>query len=126
MDVDSRTVIIDLGLERGEPPTYRSPSRSTVPLWFAPALLAVLVLLSSAASASPAKPPLATLFSLQVGPADAYALTGSGQLLAQTYGSLTSYDLGTGRLRWRAGQSTPAYRLRTGDGLLLMRPYTIG
>ena len=126
MTVDSAAIIIDLGLERGEPPTYRSPSRSTVPAWFPPAVLAVLVLLCTTASAAPVKPPLSAIFSLQVGPADAYALTEGGQLLAQTFGSLTSYDLGTGRMRWQTGQSAPTYRLRTDSGLVLMRPYTIG
>jgi outer membrane protein assembly factor BamB len=86
----------------------------------------MLVLLCSSASAAPVPPPLSTIFSLEVGPADAYALTDGGQLLAQTFGSLTSYDLGTGRMRWQTGQSSPTYRLRTGDGLVLMRPYMIG
>ena len=126
MDFDSTAVIIDLGTERGEPPTYASPRRSTVPAWFPPAVLAVLVLLCTTASAAPVKPPLSAIFSLQVGPADAYALTEGGQLLAQTFGTLTSYDLGTGRMRWQTGQSAPTYRLRTGDGLVLMRPYTFG
>lgn len=126
MDVTEGTVFIDLGLERGEPPSYASRSSATAPLWFPAALLAALVLLMSGASAAPAKSPLSTVFSLQVGPADAFALTDDGNLLAQTFGLLTSYDLGTGQVRWQAGQSTPAYRLRIGDGLVLMRPWSIG
>ena len=126
MDDNGDVVVIDLGLERGEPPTYSSPTRPTTPIWVPAALLAVLVLVFTAGSVAPAKSPLATLFRLQVGPADTYALTDDGQLLAQTFGLLTSYDLGTGRLRWQAGQSTPAYRLRLSDDLVLMRPWTVG
>jgi hypothetical protein len=125
MDVNGGTLIIDLGLERGEPPSYAVPHVRTFPTWLPAALLAALVLLLAGASAAPAQPPLTTLFSLQVGPADAYALTDEGHLLAQTFGQLTSYDLKTGRMRWQAGQSTPAYRLRMGDGLVLMRPWTV-
>ena len=124
MDASGGTVIIDLGLERGEPPSYGS--RSTVPGWTPVLFLAALVLLMAGASAAPAKSPLDTVFSLQVGPADAYALTDDGNLLAQTFGLLTSYNLADGRMHWQAGEATPAYRLRLGDGLVLMRPWTIG
>src|SRR4051812_29233276 len=118
MDVSGGTVIIDLGLERGEPPSYRSRGRSTVPAWSPILFLAAVVLLMAGASAAPVKPPLDAVFSLPVGPADAYALTDDGDLLAETFGLLTSYDLSDGRMRWQAGQSTPAYRLRLGDGLV--------
>jgi outer membrane protein assembly factor BamB len=124
MELVSGAVVIDLGTERGEPDSYESPSRSTLPGWFPAAVLAVLVLFGTTASAAPVASPLTRVFSLQVGPADAYALTGSGQLLAQTFGTLTSYDLGTGRMGWQAGQSTPAYRLRLSEGLVLMRPWS--
>jgi outer membrane protein assembly factor BamB len=126
MDVETGVVVIDLGLERGEPETYGTPQRSTVPSWLPSAVLAVLVLLCAAASAAPQPSPLSTVFTLQAGPADAYALTPNGELLAQTFGTLASYDLGTGRMRWQTQQSTPSYRLRTGDGLVLLRPYTNG
>ena len=124
MGVSSGTVIIDLGLERGEPPTYSAPGRPTVPLWTPAALLVALVLVMAGASAAPGRSPLEAIFRIQVGPADTYALSGDGQLLAQTFGLLTSYDLGTGQMRWQAGQSTPAYRLRLSEGLVLMRPWT--
>jgi outer membrane protein assembly factor BamB len=117
-------VVIDLGYDRGEPLQYRERSRSSVQSWSPAALLAVLVLLLAGASAGPAKPPMNPLFRLQIGPADTYAVTDDGQLLAQTFGLLTSYDLDTGRLKWQAGQSTPAYRLRLSGGLVLMRPWT--
>ncbi|MCU7725842.1 PQQ-like beta-propeller repeat protein [Actinoplanes sp. KI2] len=117
------TVTIDLGLERGEPPTYSSPGRRTTPLWVPAALLAALVLIFGTGSAPPARSPLSAMFRLQVGPADSYATTEDGQLLAETFGLLTSYDLTSGRLRWQAGQSTPAYRLRISDHLALMRPW---
>jgi outer membrane protein assembly factor BamB len=118
------TVIIDLGLARGEPDEYARPARSTTPDWFAPVLLAVIVLLSSAASAAPPPPALTAVLTLPLGPADPYALTDRGDLLAQTYGTLSSYDLGDGRLNWQAGSASPTYRLRTGGDLVLMRPWS--
>jgi putative pyrroloquinoline-quinone binding quinoprotein len=126
VDVSSAPIIIDLGYERGEPPTYRSRQRSTTPSWFPVAMLSALVLLFAGGSAGPAKSPLSAVFQLPVGPADGYALTETGTLLAQSYGQLSSYDLRTGRLRWEAGESTPSYRLRTVGNLVLMRPLAIG
>lgn len=119
-------IVIDLGYERGEPPSYRAPGHSTFPSWVPVALLGALVLLFAGASAAPAKPPLTPVFRLQIGPADTYAVTADGQLLAETFGLLTSYGLDDGKLRWQAGQSTPAYRLRLGGGLVLMRPWSAG
>jgi PQQ-like domain len=119
-------VIIDLGLDRGEPETYASPTRSTVPAWFGPLIVAVLVLLSTVASAAPPPPPLSPLLNLEVGPSDSYAVTDAGQLLAQTFGTLSSYDLRTGELRWQADTVTPTYRLRTGSGVVLLRPWATG
>jgi outer membrane protein assembly factor BamB len=126
MDVTPGSVVIDLGYERGEPPSYARPGRTTMPAWLPVAFLAALVLVMAGASAGPTRSPLATVFSLEVGPADAFALADDGTLLAQTFGLLTSYDLADGRIRWQAGQATPAYRLRLSDGLLLMRPWTVG
>jgi len=123
MDDSGGTVTIDLGLERGEPPTYSEPSRRTTPLWVPAALLAALVLVCGAGSVPAPRSPLSAVFRLRVGPADSYATTDDGQLLAETFGLLTSYDLGSGRLRWQAGQSTPAYRLRISGNLVLMRPW---
>lgn len=118
------TVIIDLGLARGEPDEYVRPVRSTMPPWFAPALIAVIVLLSSAASAAPPAPPLSPVLTVPFGPADPYTLTGDGDLLAQTYGTLSSYRLADGRLNWQVGSASPTYRLRTGGNLVLMRPWS--
>ncbi|WP_030434046.1 PQQ-binding-like beta-propeller repeat protein [Actinoplanes subtropicus] len=123
MDDFGGTVTIDLGLERGEPPTYSSPRVRTTPLWVPAALLAALVLVCGAGSVPPPRSPLSAVFQLRVGPADSYATTADGQLLAETFGLLTSYDLTSGRLRWQAGQSTPAYRLRISDDVVLMRPW---
>ena len=120
------TVIIDLGLDRGEPETYRSPTRRTVADWFGPVVVAALVLFSSVASASPPPPPLSTVFSMRLGPTDTYAVTDDGRLLTQSSGRLSLYDLGTGRRQWSSGSAAPAYRLRTGDGLVLMRPWSAG
>src|SRR5689334_14388352 len=97
-------VVIDLGLDRGVPENYERPERSTTPQWFAPVMLAVLLLLSSGASAAPPPPPLTEVLRIPMGPADPYLITGGEQLLTQTYGLLTAYDLGTGAQRWRAGQ----------------------
>lgn len=120
------TVVIDLGLARGEPDEYHRPVGPTLPVWLAPALVAVLVLLSSVASASPPPAPLRPVLSLPVGPADAYTLTPEGDLIAQTYGTLSSYDLGSGELHWQAGSAAPSYRLRTASGLVLLRPWSSG
>jgi hypothetical protein len=124
--LSGNTVIIDLGLDRGEPDTYLTPTRSTVPDWFGPMLAALLVLVSSAASAAPPPPPLSTLLSLRIGPTDSYAVTDNGQLLAQTVGKLSLYDLGSGALRWRSDSTGPTSRLRTGSGLVLLRPWSNG
>jgi outer membrane protein assembly factor BamB len=120
------TIVIDLGLDRGEPETYTHPSRSTVSGWFASLVLGLLVLVSSVASGAPPPPALSPLLSLRVGPADSYALTDGGELLAQTQGRISAYDLADGRLRWQADQDRPTYRLRTAGGLVLMRPWTYG
>ncbi|MBU2662370.1 PQQ-binding-like beta-propeller repeat protein [Actinoplanes bogorensis] len=126
MTVQGNTVIIDLGLERGEPDSYDSPQRSTYPGWFPAAVLAVLVLLTAGASAAPGKPPFTEVFGLEIGTADAYALTEDGQLLAQTGGMLSAYELSDGETQWENGETKPAFRLRLGSGLILMRPWTIG
>ncbi len=124
--MQSNTVIIDLGLERGEPDSYDSPQRSTFPGWFPAAVLTTLILLTAGASMAPAKAALTEVFSLSVGPADAYALTEDGRLLAQSFGMLSAYDLDNGATQWEAGQTAPAFRLRLGSGLVLMRPWTVG
>jgi outer membrane protein assembly factor BamB len=121
-----RTIIIDLGLDRGEPETYASPTRSTVPDWFRPLLVAVLVLVALTASAAPPPPALTSLLSLRVGPGDSYLITDSGQLLAQSAGTLTAYDLADGAERWAAATSAPTYRIRTASGVALLRPWAIG
>ncbi|MEV4702591.1 PQQ-binding-like beta-propeller repeat protein [Actinoplanes sp. NPDC049316] len=122
--VQGPTVVIDLGLARGEPDEYAAPTRSTVPDWFAPVMVAVLVLFGSTASAAPPPPALTPVLSMRVGPADPYTLTGDGTLLAQSLGVLASYDLGDGHLRWQAGSAMPTFRLRTGHGLVLLRPFS--
>ena len=118
--------VIDLGLDRGEPDTYASPTRATTPSWFGPLMVGLLVLVCSAGSAAPQPPPLAPVLSLSVGPADSYAVTDAGQLLTQSFGTLSSYDLKTGRLRWQTESLTPTYRLRTGSGVVLLRPWANG
>jgi outer membrane protein assembly factor BamB len=119
-------VVIDLGLDRGEPDTYASPTRATVPGWLGPVMIGLLVLASSAGSAAPQPAPLSPLLSLSVGPADSYSVTDAGQLLTQSFGTLSSYDLKTGRLRWQTESVTPTYRMRTGSGVVLLRPWAIG
>jgi hypothetical protein len=121
------TIFIDLGLDRGEPATYKRPTRSTVPVWFAPLVVAFLVLISSAASAAPPPPVFAPVLRLPVAPTDSYTITDGGQLLAQTVGSLSLYDLGSGLLRWRAAATAPIYnRPEVDNGLVLLRPWSTG
>ena len=120
------TIIIDLGLDRGEPETYESPTRPTTPGWFVATVLALVVLVFSGASAAPPPPALSEMLSLRVGPADSYTLTDDHELLAQTEGMVAAYDLNTGQLRWQADSERPTYRLRTAAGLLMMRPWTYG
>jgi hypothetical protein len=120
------TVVIDLGLDRGEPETYRSPTRSTVPGWFGPLMLALLVLVAVGPATAPSPPPLTQLVSLRVGPADSYTVSDSGRLLAQTLGTLASYDLASGKQDWQTGIEAPTYRLRSGSGVVLLRPWAIG
>lgn len=123
----SGPVIIDLGLDRGEPETYRAPTRRTTSRWFGPLLIVLLVLTASAASAAPPPPALARLLSLPVGASDAWTVSdGGGQLLAQSFGTLNSYDLGTGKLRWQSYTVAPTLRLRTNAGVVLLRPWTNG
>ena len=117
----AETVVIDLGMERGEPEAYASPARSTVPGWFAPILVAVLVLAGASASAGPPRPALTPVLSLTIGAADPYTLTGDGELLVQSLGTLGSYGLADGARRWETVSDTPTYRLNTGGGLLLLR-----
>ena len=119
-------VIIDLGLDRGEPETYRSPTRSTTSNWFGPLLVALLVLVTSVSSAAPPPPALARLLTVPIGSNDLYAVTDSGQLVAQSLGTLSSYDLATGRLRWRSGSVAPTFRLRSNSGVVLLRPWAMG
>lgn len=121
--LDAGLVLIDLGADRGVPDGYARPERSTVPGWLPPLLVALLVLVSSAASAAPPAPPLSQLLSVEVQPGDSYALTDDGMLLvhAPMAGTLTGYELSTGRLRWTTGATVPAYRVRSGAGLVLLR-----
>ncbi|WP_430783769.1 PQQ-binding-like beta-propeller repeat protein [Actinoplanes sp. G11-F43] len=125
MGADGSAFVIDLGLERGEPETYAEPGRRTTPLWLGPALLAVLLLFSVTASAPPPGPPLTALLRVPIGPGDPFTTSGD-RLLVQSAGELTSYDLETGDRQWRIGQDIPVYRLRTGGGVLLLRPWARG
>lgn len=118
---DGPTVFIDLGLERGEPDGYVRPSRPTQPRWFAPALVAVLVMLCTGASAVAPPPALSEMLRLSVSPADPYTITSDGTLLVQTLGTLASFDLDDGGLHWQTGTESPTYRLATGAGMLLLR-----
>ncbi|MDI6103270.1 PQQ-binding-like beta-propeller repeat protein [Actinoplanes sp. NEAU-A12] len=118
-------VVIDLGMDRGEPTAYHRGGQLT-PSWFAPALIAALLLFSVTASGPPPPPPLAALLRVVIGPGDPYVVADTGQLVVQAAGELTAYDLETGERQWRVAQAVPTYRLRTGDGLLLLRPWGAG
>jgi outer membrane protein assembly factor BamB len=119
------TVVIDLGLERGEPETYTRPTRATTAGWFGPFLVVLGLLATLTASAGPGPAPLTSLVSMPVGPADSYTVTDDGRLLAQTLGTLVSDDLRTGRQQWQVGLPAPTYRLRSLDGVVLIRPWSI-
>lgn len=119
------TVVIDLGLERGEPETYGSPTRPTNPWWFSPAVLVVAVLLFVTASAAPAAPGLSRLMTVEIGPADPYTMTDDGLLYAQTLGTVAAFALDDGRQLWQTGVDNPAYRLLAAGGLVMQRPTTI-
>lgn len=119
------TVVIDLGLERGEPDTYLRPGVATTAGWFRPVMVLLGVLAVLAGSAAPPRPALTRLISLPVGPADSYTVTADGKLLAQTLGTLTSIDLRTGSQEWQVGMNAPTYRLRAVDGVVLIRPWSI-
>ncbi|NMO54189.1 PQQ-binding-like beta-propeller repeat protein [Actinoplanes sp. TBRC 11911] len=126
MSLESGVVVIELGLERGEPDSYRNSSRRTTPRWVPSMLVAALLLVILGASDPPAKSPLSQVFRLQVAPGDAYTLTSDGTLVAQTLGQLTSYDLANGQILWQSAQAAPTYRLRQVEGLVLMRPFQSG
>ncbi|MFC7527214.1 PQQ-binding-like beta-propeller repeat protein [Actinoplanes sp. GCM10030250] len=123
-DTFSDIAVIDLGLERGEPESYHRPGRRTTPSWFGPALVAVLLLLTTAASVPPAPAPIAEVLRVPIGPGDPYAITG-GRLLVQSAGLLSSYRLADGERHWQVVQNEPVYRLRTAGGLLLLQPSTV-
>ncbi|MEV6298836.1 hypothetical protein AB0M02_05445 [Actinoplanes sp. NPDC051861] len=123
-DTFSDEAVIDLGLERGEPETYHRPGRRTVPLWFGPALVAVLMLLTVGTSAPAPPPPMSEVLRVPIGPGDPYTIN-DGRLLVQSAGVLSSYRLSDGSRDWRVTQPEPVYRLRTAHGLLLLRPWTV-
>ncbi|MBG0560003.1 outer membrane protein assembly factor BamB family protein [Actinoplanes aureus] len=118
-------VVIDLGLERGEPESYHRPGRRTTSPWFGPALVVLLVLFGVTTAGPPSRPPLAEVLRVAIGPGDPYAVD-DGRLLIQTTGRLSSYQLADGGLRWQIQQHQPVYRLRTGGGKLLLRPWNVG
>lgn len=125
-DTAGAPVVIDLGLDRGEPTAYDRPAGHLTPSWFAPALTAVLLLFAVTASGPPLPPPLEALLHVAINAGDPYVVSDTGQLVVQTAGELTAYDLRTGERQWRVDQDVPTYRLRTGDGLLLLRPWGAG
>jgi outer membrane protein assembly factor BamB len=125
-DTVAGPVVIDLGTSRGEPDAYEHPGRRWTPSWFAPAMVALLLLFTSVASAPPPPPLLGELLRVEIGSGDPYLVTADGHLVVQSAGRLTSYDLATGEQEWRVIQHVPTYRLRAGDGLLLLRPWGAG
>ncbi len=121
-------VLIELGVDHGRPGDYDAPSGRARSRWSAPvaALLAVLFCVGS--SAAPAPAPLRQLLDVPIRPDDSYALIDNGLLLVQTpaAGTITAYDLADGDLRWQAGATAPAYRIRSAGGLVLLRPRSFG
>ncbi|GIE80388.1 hypothetical protein Aph02nite_63380 [Actinoplanes philippinensis] len=119
-------LVIDLGYDRGEPIAYDRPGRRSLPSGLVLALVATMALFAVTASGPPPPPLLAALTRLEIGSGDPYLVTGTGQLVIQSAGKLTSYDLATGAPQWQVGQPVPVYRLRAGDGMLLLRPWGAG
>ncbi|GIE27137.1 hypothetical protein Ait01nite_001820 [Actinoplanes italicus] len=125
-DTAAGPVVIDLGTSRGEPSAYDRPERNWAPPWFAPAVVVLLLLFTTVASGAPPPPLMAELIRVEIGSGDPYLVTGTGQLVVQSAGRLSAYDLETGERQWRVVQQVPTYRLRAGDGLLLLRPWGAG
>jgi outer membrane protein assembly factor BamB len=125
-DIVAGPVVIDLGTSRGEPLAYDRPGRNWAPPWFAPAVVVLILLFTTVASGPPPPPLLAELLRVEIGSGDPYLVTGTGQLVVQSAGRLSAYDLETGERQWRVIQQVPTYRLRSGDGLLLLRPWGAG
>ncbi|MEU4420387.1 hypothetical protein AB0F81_07145 [Actinoplanes sp. NPDC024001] len=119
-------VVIDLGLERGEPESYHRPGRRTTSPWFGPALVVLFLLFGVTSAASPPAPPLTEVLRVPIGPGDPYTIDDDGRLLIQAAGRLSSYRLADGERRWQIDQNQPVYRLRTGSGMLLLRPWSVG
>jgi hypothetical protein len=125
-DIVAGPVVIDLGTSRGEPLAYDRPGRDWAPPWFAPAVVVLLLLFTTVASGPPPPPLLAEILRVEIGSGDPYLVTETGQLVVQSAGRLSAYDLETGERQWRVVQQVPTYRLRAGDGLLLLRPWGAG
>jgi hypothetical protein len=125
-DTVSGPLVIDLGYDRGEPITYERPGRQALPSWLVPFVVSAMVLFSLTASGPPPPPLLSALTRVEIGSGDPYLVTVTGQLIVQSAGRLTSYDLETGDPQWQMPQRNPVYRLRAGDGLLLLRPWGAG
>ncbi|WP_433791645.1 PQQ-binding-like beta-propeller repeat protein [Actinoplanes sp. CA-252034] len=125
-DTVSGPLVIDLGYDRGEPITYGRPGRHSLPSWLVPVMVATMVLFAATASGPPPPPLLAALTRVEIGSGDPYLVTGTGQLVVQSAGRLISYDLATGAPQWQVRRQVPVYRLRSGDGLLLLRPWGAG
>ncbi|WP_328461174.1 PQQ-binding-like beta-propeller repeat protein [Actinoplanes sp. NBC_00393] len=120
-----QTIVIDLGLERGEPESYHRPGRRTTSPWFGPAIVAVLALFGLTTSVPPAPPLLTEVLRVPIGPGDPYTID-ADRLLVQSTGQLSSYRLADGERVWQIAQDQPVYRLRIGGGVLLLRPWNTG
>jgi outer membrane protein assembly factor BamB len=125
-DTVSGPLVIDLGYDRGEPITYDRPGGRALPSWLVPSVVVAMMLFGLTASGPPPPPLLSALTRVELGSGDPYLVTGTGQLIVQSTGRLTSYDLATGAPQWQVSQQIPVYRLRSGDGLLLLRPWGAG
>ncbi len=113
--------VIDLGEDRE--PVDDAPAPHGRPGW---AVLAVLVALLGglAASGSPPPAPLRPTGDVELSLADTYAVTAEDLLLIHSpaRSRLAAYDLRDGERRWQVPAPAVSYRLRSGAGLVLMRP----
>jgi hypothetical protein len=122
-------VVIELGEAHGQvddvdlltAPAMRGRS-------WTPIIVAIVAVLLLGGSAAPPASPLRELLTLPFQPTDTFAVTADSMLLVHSpeRGDLTAYDLRSGKQRWQAPAPAAAYRLRSGGGLVLLRPRAAG
>src|SRR4051794_30483450 len=117
--------MIDLGEAHGQIDDVDMLSSPANPgRGWAPFIAAVAALLLLGGSMAPPAPRLQELLALPFEPTDTFAITAESLLLVHSpqRARLTAYDLARGQQQWQAPAPAVAYRLRSGGGLVLLRP----